>query len=122
MRERSTPGMRGMLVLAFVCGGLVMLPARAQAFDPSEVGLGTDTLMIGILFEEEAGSYQQETQVDNNRLSAQLTFHLPPAPTTASPGPVVVFWQLLVEITDEQYGDSSQRLVGRPVVEAIAPD
>jgi len=77
--------------------------------------------MLGIVFTEEAGTFQQESQVHDGQLFAVLTFHLPAAPTTAPPGPVVVFWQLQVEVTDELYGDSSQRLVGPPVVEAVLP-
>lgn len=122
MREQSKPSFRLMLALSLVCGGLVMVPARAEAADPSEVGLGTDTLMIGIVFAEEAGTYQQETQIADGQLLARLTFHLPAAPTTAQPGPVVVFWQLRIDVHDKQYGDGSQRLVGPPVVEAVLPE
>jgi hypothetical protein len=122
MRYRSNPSIRRMLVMALVCGGLVILPARAEAADLSEVGFGTDTLMIGILFEQEAGTYQQESQIADGRLSARLTFRLPTAPTTAQPGPVVVFWQLRIDVHDKLYGDSSQRLVGPPMVEAVLPD
>lgn len=118
----TTPSIRRMLAMALVSGSLVVLPARAAAADLSEVGLGTDTLMTGILFEHEAGIYQQESQVADGRLSARLTFHLPAAPTTAQPGPVVVFWQLRIDVADAMYGDGSQRLVGPPMVEAVLPD
>ena len=111
-----------MLALALVCGSLVVLPARAEGADPSEVGLGTDTLMIGILFAQDGGSFQQESQVHDGQLIARLTFHLPAAPTTVQPGPVVVFWQLRIDVAEEMYGDIAERLVGPPVIEAVPPD
>jgi hypothetical protein len=111
-----------MATMVLVCGLLILVPAPAEAADPSEVGLGTDTLMIGILFEQDAGTYQQESRIADGRLSARLTFHLPAVPTTAQPGPVVVFWQLRIDVADEQYGDIAERIVGPPVVEAVLPD
>lgn len=121
MRDQSNPSIRLMLAMSLVCG-LVLVPARTEAADPSEVGLRTDTLMIGIVFEEEAGSYQQETEVADGKLMARLTFHLPAAPTTAQPGPVVVLWQLRIDVVDKLNHVYLQRLVGPPVVEAVLPD
>lgn len=111
-----------MVAMSLVCGGLVLVPARTEAADPSEVGLGTHTLMIGILFEEEAGTYQRETEVHDDQIVARLTFHLPAAPTPAQPGPVVVFWQFRIDVALKGYGDIAERLVGPPVVEAVLPD
>jgi hypothetical protein len=122
MREQSSVSIRRVVALVLLCGGLALIPAGAQAADPSKVGLGTDTLMIGILYEEEAGTYQQEGEVVGGQLLARLTFHLPAAPTTAQPGPVVVLWQLRIDVADGMYGDIVERLVGPPVVEAVLPD
>jgi hypothetical protein len=124
MREPTKPSVRLLLAMSLLFGGLGAIPASAEAADPSQVGIGIDTLMIGIVFAEESGTYQQETQVKEDQILARLTFHLPPAPrvTQPAPGPVVVFWQLQIEVTDKLYGDYIQRLVGPPVVEAVLPD
>lgn len=122
IREQSSPGVRRVVALILLCTGLVLVPTRVEGGEPSKVGIGTDTLMIGILYEQEAGSYQQENEVVDGQLQARLTFHLPAAPTAAQPGPVVVLWQLRIDVADGMYGDILERLVGPPVVEVVLPD
>lgn len=115
--------LRPKLAFVLLCGAFLVATARVQAADPSDVFLGPpDSLMIGIIFSEEAGTYQQQTEIRNDEIRADLTFQLPPAATNAHAGAVVVFWQYMIDAALTDYGDITQRIVGAPVVEAVLPD
>jgi hypothetical protein len=74
-----------------------------------------------MVFSDESGSYQQVIEVRGEEVNADLTFRISAAPTTTEPGPVIVFWQFRIDVSDVDFGDTLSRLVGPPVVESRVP-
>lgn len=114
---------RRKLALSLLYGALLLLPASAAGAEPSEVSVRAPaTLLTGIVFAEGEGAYQQVVEVRGDELQGELTFQLPTPGTTAEPGPVVVLWQLRIDVSDAEFGDILNRLVGPPIVMTMAPD
>lgn len=114
---------RRKLALSLLYGALLLLPASAAGAEPSEVSVRAPaTLLTGIVFAEGEGAYQQVVEVRGDELQGELTFQLPTPGTTAEPGPVVVLWQLRIDVSDAEFGDILNRLVGPPIVMTVAPD
>lgn len=95
----------------------------ALAADPREVRLNPpEGLIRGIEFTSLGGSWYQASAITDGDLDAELTLQLPAIGSNAEPGPVIVLWQLRVVVTDAEFGDVSERLVGAPIATALLPN
>ena len=101
---------------------LLTYPAQSEAATQTGIGIAPpETLLSGIEFLNTGGAYYQANTVDGKVLTADFTLELPPPPTDAMPGPIVVFSQLVVSVTDVQFGDVSERAIGPPAKQTLVP-
>ncbi len=113
---------RQLLVPVLVLGAALVLVAPTSGATHPDIGIAApDLLLSGLEYVDDGGSYRQVTTMNGDQFTAVITTDLPEARTTAEPGPVVVYWQPVVFVADNQFGDTYTKSVGPMQTTAVLP-